>query len=72
MPWLHLTDTSVWISRGKHIYCYDRFRRYVNVSRPRAVLHGRSDADVGHFRIKNNLIVSGQRYVHHINSYLKV
>lgn len=63
MPWLCLTNESVWISRGRNIYRYNRFKKQVDVSRPRAVLHGRSNADVGHFQIKNNLVISGQRYV---------
>ncbi|XP_018578479.1 F-box/WD repeat-containing protein 4 [Anoplophora glabripennis] len=59
MPWLYLTDKSVWISRGRNIYCYERFR--VNVSRTKVIFQGRSIADVGHFQIKNNFIVTGQR-----------
>lgn len=63
MPWLCLTNETVWISRGRNIYCYNRFRKQVDVSKPRTVLHGRSNADVGHFQLKNKLIISGQRYV---------
>ncbi|KAJ8921765.1 hypothetical protein NQ315_008390 [Exocentrus adspersus] len=61
IPWLHLTRNSIWISRGNHIYCYGRTRKHVNISRPISTLRGRSNADVGHFQLKNNSVISGQR-----------
>ncbi|KAJ8982998.1 hypothetical protein NQ317_014293 [Molorchus minor] len=60
IPWLCLTDESVWISRGRNISNYKRNKDGININ-ANIVLHGKSKADVGNFQLKNNLLLSGQR-----------
>ncbi|KAJ8961425.1 hypothetical protein NQ318_014672, partial [Aromia moschata] len=61
IPWLYLSKKSVWISRGNKIFSYERHKSHVNVSKPGVILKGRSNADVGNFQLKNDLLISGQR-----------
>ncbi|KAJ8938558.1 hypothetical protein NQ314_011447, partial [Rhamnusium bicolor] len=60
IPWLYLSNRSVWISRGKKIFNYQRNNNII-AARPNVILQGRSNADVGNFQLKNDLLVSGQR-----------
>lgn len=65
LPRMCVDDKFLWYSRGPKVHCFERTKnrgnKHINVNKPKAVIQGGSNADVGSFQVKNDFLVSGQR-----------
>lgn len=61
IPYIQISDSFLWMSRGAEIKCYQRNEIGVITKRPFYTLRGSTNADVVNFQLRNNVLVSGLR-----------